>query len=111
MTAYRGWYVTRMLDVKPGHGKTFAVVAGGTHHLRTPAAKRHNQPFTVLRPRLEHLTPRLLMHSEPRGHRLTLACSLSDVRAHQVADEEGHAGGEERGGELPQAAEERGPPG
>jgi diaminopimelate decarboxylase len=48
LTAYCGWYVTRVLDVKPSHGKTFAVVAGGTHHLRTPVAKGHDQPFVVL---------------------------------------------------------------
>jgi diaminopimelate decarboxylase len=48
VTAYCGWYVTRVLDVKRSHGKAFAVVAGGTHHLRTPAAKGHDQPFTVL---------------------------------------------------------------
>ncbi len=36
VTAYCGWYVTRVLDVKRSHGKAFAVVAGGTHHLRTP---------------------------------------------------------------------------
>jgi diaminopimelate decarboxylase len=48
VTAYCGWYVTRVLDVKPSHGKTFAVLAGGTHHLRTPAAKGHDQPFAVL---------------------------------------------------------------
>jgi diaminopimelate decarboxylase len=48
VTAYCGWYVTRVLDVKPSHGKVFAVVAGGTHHLRTPAAKGHDQPFAVL---------------------------------------------------------------
>jgi diaminopimelate decarboxylase len=47
VTAYCGWYVTRVLDVKPSHGKMFAVVAGGTHHLRTPAAKGHDQPFAV----------------------------------------------------------------
>jgi diaminopimelate decarboxylase len=48
LTAYCGWYVTRVLDVKPSHGKMFAVVAGGTHHLRTPVAKGHDQPFAVL---------------------------------------------------------------
>ena len=48
MTAYCRWYVTRVLDVKPSHSKTFAVVAGGTHHLRTPVTKGHDQPFTVL---------------------------------------------------------------
>jgi diaminopimelate decarboxylase len=26
----------------------FAVVAGGTHHLRTPVAKGHDQPFAVI---------------------------------------------------------------
>jgi diaminopimelate decarboxylase len=48
VTAYCGWYVTRVLDVKRSHGAVFAVVAGGTHHLRTPAAKGHDQPFRVL---------------------------------------------------------------
>jgi len=48
VAAYCGWYVTRVLDVKRSHGETFAVVAGGTHHLRTPAAKGHDQPFAIL---------------------------------------------------------------
>jgi len=48
VTAYCGWYVTRVLEVKRSHGAAFAVVAGGTHHLRTPAAKGHDQPFAVV---------------------------------------------------------------
>ena len=48
VTAYSGWYVTRVLDVRPSRNATFAVVAGGTHHLRTPAAKGHSQPFAVI---------------------------------------------------------------
>jgi diaminopimelate decarboxylase len=48
VTAYCGWYLTRVLDVKHGHGEAFAVVGGGTHQLRTPAAKGHDQPFTVI---------------------------------------------------------------
>jgi len=48
VTAYCGWYLTRVLDVKRSHGQAFAVVAGGTHHLRTPAAKGHDQPCTVI---------------------------------------------------------------
>ncbi|MFF7730351.1 type III PLP-dependent enzyme [Streptomyces sp. NPDC008001] len=48
LTAYCGWYVTEVLDVRHSHGEAFAVVRGGTHHLRTPAAKGHDQPFTVL---------------------------------------------------------------
>ncbi|MDN3352743.1 alanine racemase [Actinomadura sp. DC4] len=48
VTAYCGWYVTDVLDVKRTHGESYAVLRGGTHHLRTPVAKGHDQPFTVL---------------------------------------------------------------
>ncbi|CAM5602503.1 Diaminopimelate decarboxylase OS=Streptomyces antimycoticus OX=68175 GN=lysA_1 PE=3 SV=1 [Streptomyces antimycoticus] len=37
-----------MLDIKHSGGEAFAVVRGGTHHLRTPATKQHDQPFQVL---------------------------------------------------------------
>lgn len=48
VTAYSGWYATEVLDVKPSHGREFAVVCGGTHHLRTPATKGHDQPCAIL---------------------------------------------------------------
>ncbi len=48
VSVYCGWYVTRVLDVKTNHGRAYAVLAGGTHHLRTPATKAHDQPFTVI---------------------------------------------------------------
>ncbi|MEV4003920.1 alanine racemase [Actinomadura sp. NPDC049753] len=48
MTAYHGWYVTDVLDVKTTRGVTYAVLRGGTHHLRTPVTKGHDQPFEVL---------------------------------------------------------------
>jgi diaminopimelate decarboxylase len=48
MTAYHGWYVTDVLDVKTTRGETYVVLRGGTHHLRTPVAKGHDQPFKVL---------------------------------------------------------------
>ncbi|MFJ9839573.1 type III PLP-dependent enzyme [Kitasatospora sp. NPDC101155] len=48
LTAYCGWYATEVLDVKQSHGEDFAVVRGGTHHLRTPATRGHSQPFVVL---------------------------------------------------------------
>ena len=48
VTAYCGYYVSRVLDIKRSQGETFAVIAGGTHHLRTPAAKGHDQPFAVV---------------------------------------------------------------
>ncbi|MEU5401564.1 type III PLP-dependent enzyme [Streptomyces sp. NPDC005963] len=48
LTAYCGWYATEVLDVKHSHGEEFAVLRGGTHHLRTPATKGHDQPCEVL---------------------------------------------------------------
>ncbi|TQM26305.1 type III PLP-dependent enzyme [Nocardia bhagyanarayanae] len=48
LTAYSGWYVTEVLDVKPSHRAEFAIVRGGTHHLRTPAAKGHDQPCSIV---------------------------------------------------------------
>ncbi|RJL33505.1 type III PLP-dependent enzyme [Bailinhaonella thermotolerans] len=48
VAAYYGWYVTRVLDVKVSHGETFAVLTGGTHHLRTPVTKGHDQPFSIV---------------------------------------------------------------
>jgi diaminopimelate decarboxylase len=48
VTAYCGWYVTTALDVKRSQGETFVIVSGGTHHLRTPAARGHSQPFAVI---------------------------------------------------------------
>ncbi|WP_239115033.1 alanine racemase [Planotetraspora kaengkrachanensis] len=50
LTVYCGRYVTRVIDVKRVHGELFAVVAGGTHHLRTPATKGHDQPLATGEP-------------------------------------------------------------
>jgi len=44
LTASCGYYATTVLDIKRSHGETIVVVAGGTHHLRTPAARGHDQP-------------------------------------------------------------------
>jgi diaminopimelate decarboxylase len=84
VTAYCGWYVTRVLDVKPSHGKAFAVVAGGTHHLRTPAAKGHDQPLAVLPvPSWPHDWPRPAAPAGP----VTIAgqlCTPKDILARDV---------------------------
>ncbi|CNF30181.1 Probable diaminopimelate decarboxylase LysA [Mycobacterium tuberculosis] len=48
ITAYHGWYVTDVLDTKTTRGETYVILRGGTHHLRTPVTKGHNQPFRVL---------------------------------------------------------------
>jgi diaminopimelate decarboxylase len=84
VTAYCGWYITRVLDVKRSHGKAFAVVAGGTHHLRTPAAKGHDQPFTVLPVAgWPHGWPRPAATAEP----VTIVgqlCTPKDILAREV---------------------------
>ncbi|MFI7617892.1 type III PLP-dependent enzyme [Nonomuraea terrae] len=48
LTVYCGYYATKVVDVKRVRGQAYAVVLGGTHHLRTPATKGHDQPFTIL---------------------------------------------------------------
>lgn len=48
VTAYCGWYLARVLDVKRSQGELFAVLEGGTNHLRTPATRGHDQPFAVV---------------------------------------------------------------
>ncbi|MGI5287114.1 type III PLP-dependent enzyme [Nonomuraea polychroma] len=48
LTAYCGYYVTRIVDVKRVRGEAYAILLGGTHHLRTPVTKGHDQPCTIL---------------------------------------------------------------
>ncbi|WP_435217549.1 type III PLP-dependent enzyme [Streptomyces sp. bgisy034] len=84
LTAYCGWYATEVLDVKGSHGEEFAVVRGGTHHLRTPATKGHDQPCSVLPvDAWPHPWPR----PAAEGERITLAgqlCTPKDVLARRV---------------------------
>ncbi|MEV1054562.1 type III PLP-dependent enzyme [Streptomyces sp. NPDC049887] len=84
LTAYCGWYATEVLDVKRSHGEDFAVVRGGTHHLRTPATKGHDQPCAVLPVTgWPHPWPR----PAARGDRVTVAgqlCTPKDVLARGV---------------------------
>lgn len=48
LAAPAGWYAAEVLDVKATHGTWFAVLRGGTHHFRLPAAWGYSHPFTVL---------------------------------------------------------------
>ncbi|MGC5051413.1 alanine racemase [Micromonospora sp. DT48] len=48
VAVYCGSYLTEVIDVKRSQGRWFVVVAGGTHQLRTPAAKGHSQPYVVV---------------------------------------------------------------
>ncbi|HEX5740205.1 MAG TPA: type III PLP-dependent enzyme [Pilimelia sp.] len=48
LAAGAGWYAAEVLDLKRTHGRWFAVVRGGTHHFRLPAAWGYSHPCTVL---------------------------------------------------------------
>jgi 2-[(L-alanin-3-ylcarbamoyl)methyl]-2-hydroxybutanedioate decarboxylase len=48
LAADAGWYAAQVLDLKRTHGRWFAVLRGGTHHFRLPAAWRYSHPFAVL---------------------------------------------------------------
>ena len=48
LAADAGWYAAEVLDLKLTHGRWFAVLRGGTHHFRLPAAWGYSHPFTVL---------------------------------------------------------------
>jgi diaminopimelate decarboxylase len=48
LAADAGWYAAEVLDLKQTHGRTFAVLRGGTHHFRLPAAWGYSHPFTIL---------------------------------------------------------------
>jgi diaminopimelate decarboxylase len=84
ITAYCGYYAARVLDVKLSHGQAFAILHGGTHHLRTPVAKSHDQPFGIVPvERWHHPWPRPGVTDGP----VTLVgqlCTPKDVFARDV---------------------------
>ncbi len=91
LTAYCGWYLTTVLDVKRVHGERFAVLSGGTHHLRTPVTKGHDQPFAVLARSEEGedgpvtLVGRLCTPKDVFARRVTAALAVGDVVAFAMA--------------------------
>ncbi|MEV6597936.1 alanine racemase [Actinoplanes sp. NPDC051346] len=88
LAADAGWYAAEVLDLKHTHGRRFAVLRGGTHHFRLPAAWGYSHPFTVLgRERWPYDWPR------PRWQDVTVdavgeLCTPRDVlaRDQHVAD-------------------------
>ncbi|WP_433946858.1 type III PLP-dependent enzyme [Paenibacillus sp. SN-8-1] len=48
LAAFCGTYVTEVIDVKRNHGKTYAIVRGGTQHFRLPVSWKHNHPFEIV---------------------------------------------------------------
>ena len=86
VTAYSGWYATRVVDLKCSGGEWFAVCLGGTHHLRTPAAKSHDQPLVVL-PTEEWTRPWARRDTGPDAPPVTFVgqlCTPKDVLARRT---------------------------
>ena len=48
LAADAGWYAAEVVDLKRTHGRWFAVLRGGTHHFRLPAAWDYSHPFAVV---------------------------------------------------------------
>jgi 2-[(L-alanin-3-ylcarbamoyl)methyl]-2-hydroxybutanedioate decarboxylase len=48
LAAPTGWYAAEVIDLKRTRGRWFAVLRGGTHHFRLPAAWGYSHPFAVL---------------------------------------------------------------
>lgn len=48
ISAFCGYYVIEVLDIKASHGQHFAVCRGGTHQFRLPAAQSHDHPVLHL---------------------------------------------------------------
>ncbi|MED4879006.1 type III PLP-dependent enzyme [Anoxybacillus geothermalis] len=48
IAAQNGYYAAEVLDLKTNYGTHFAILRGGTHHLRLPAAWKMNHPFLII---------------------------------------------------------------
>ncbi|TRY36530.1 type III PLP-dependent enzyme [Geobacillus sp. LEMMJ02] len=84
IAAHNGYYAAEVLDLKTNYGTHFAIIRGGTHHLRLPAAWKMNHPFLVI-PIDEWPYPfnRPSLHNQ----RVTLAgelCTPNDILARDV---------------------------
>lgn len=48
LTAFCGVYAAEVIDVKKNHGRSYAIIRGGTHQFRLPASWKHNHPYRIL---------------------------------------------------------------
>ncbi|MBT2662822.1 type III PLP-dependent enzyme [Bacillus sp. ISL-45] len=80
MTAHCGFYVTEVMDIKKNYGEWFALVRGGTHHLRLPAAWKMSHPFSVYQ--VEHWRYKPLPRPKVKNELITIAgelCTPNDL--------------------------------
>ncbi len=85
LAAACGYYAAEVLDLKRNHGKSYAVVRGGTHHFRLPVSWQHSHPFRVVPvERWDYPFAR----KELRGEEITVVgqlCTPKDVLARDVS--------------------------
>ncbi|WP_332604915.1 type III PLP-dependent enzyme [Acinetobacter sp. ESBL14] len=46
ISAFCGYYIVQVLDIKSSHGQNFLVCRGGTHQFRLPVAQGHDHPVS-----------------------------------------------------------------
>lgn len=49
LSAFCGFYLTEVVDIKHNHGTDYALLRGGSHHFRLPVSWQHNHPFVVVK--------------------------------------------------------------
>jgi diaminopimelate decarboxylase len=87
-----GYYAAEILDLKWNHGAAFAVLRGGSHHFRLPAAMKWSHPFAVVG---VDEWPYPFTRPQIRDGEITVAgelCTTSDVLARVTPVERVRAG-------------------
>ncbi|WP_145333004.1 type III PLP-dependent enzyme [Paenibacillus xylanexedens] len=85
LVADHGYYAAEVTDIKRSHGQMFAILRGGTHHLRLPASWGHNHPFHIVyTDRWKHEFTR----PEVRGERVHIVGELCTPKDRMHSDAE-----------------------
>ncbi|MBW3114588.1 type III PLP-dependent enzyme [Bacillus sp. MCCB 382] len=93
MVAHCGYYVAEVMDIKKNHGEHFALIRGGTHHLRLPAAWKMSHPHTIYP--VEKWFDEPLPRPGIKGKNVTVAgelCTPNDILIRQAYVERLRAG-------------------
>ncbi|MBV1786817.1 type III PLP-dependent enzyme [Marinobacterium sp. D7] len=82
LTAFCGYYLMEVMDLKRNHGEQFAICRGGSHQFRLPPAQGHSHPFVCLPGQGRHPAGRTL-------HNVSLSvagqlCTPKDILARQA---------------------------
>lgn len=84
MVADCGYYVSEVMDIKKNYGEHFALIRGGTHHLRLPAAWKISHPHTIYP--VEKWFDEPLPRPGVKGENVTVAgelCTPNDILIRQ----------------------------